>query len=127
MPFTMEETRPFVALKYEEECGLSRDTITIASGAGKIKNNAVLGMITAAGATKGQYKYYDPTATDGTQNACAYLPTGVDATSGVVQAVVINCVAELWKKDLAWGPNVTTQAHKDAAYTSLRTAFVKAR
>ena len=127
MPFLMEDPRPFVALKSEGEGEISRDTIVIASGAGKIKANTVLGKITATGATKGQYKPYDPTANDGTQTACAYLPTAVDATSGTVSVMAITRLAELVKNSLQWGANVTTQAHKDAAYTSLLTTFLVAR
>ena len=53
----------------------TRETVTIASGAGKLAPGTVLGKIT----TGGKYTGLAPVATNGSQNAAGILWAGVDA------------------------------------------------
>ena len=63
----------------------TRETITIASGAGKLAPGTVLGKIT----TGGKYTVLTPGATNGSQNAAGILWAGVDATAADAPGVVI--------------------------------------
>lgn len=75
---------------------ISREVVTIKSGAGKLNPGTVLGAITSGG------KYVpSPNAevegSEGAEAAKAVLAYGVDATSADVQAVVIRRFAEVKK------------------------------
>jgi hypothetical protein len=63
----------------------TRETVTIASGAGKLEPGTVLGKIT----TGGKYTVLTPGATNGSQNAAGILWAGVDATDADTAGVVI--------------------------------------
>lgn len=106
-----------------EQCGdLSRETLTVASGSGKLLAGTVLGKVTATG----KYKPYDNDATDGTQTAAAILVYDIDATSSDVQAVTIVRLAEVWASRLQWAATVLT-AEKAPAYVELASTFVIVR
>lgn len=63
----------------------TRETVTIASGAGKLEPGTVLGKIT----TGGKYTVLTPGASNGSQNAAGILWAGVDATDADAAGVVI--------------------------------------
>lgn len=109
-------------IKSEANGDLSRETVTIASGNGKLFAGTVLGKITASG----KYKPYDNDATDGTQTAAAILVYDVDATSADVAAVVIVRLAEVWTNRLQWAASVLT-GEKAPAYVELAAANVIVR
>lgn len=79
-------------------------TVTVSLGSGAVK-----------------YVPYDPTATDGSQNAAAVLFSGRrDTTSADQKAVAhVRGPCRLNIGELVWGANVTTGAHKSAAYAAL--------
>lgn len=109
-------------IKSEANGDLSRETVTIASGNGKLNAGTVLGKITATG----KYKPYDNDATDGSQTAAAILVYDVDATSADVAAVVIVRLAEVWTNRLQWAASVLT-GEKAPAYVELAAANVIVR
>lgn len=109
-------------IKSEANGDLSRETVTIASGNGKLLAGTVLGKITASG----KYKPYDNDAADGTQTAAAILVYDVDATSADVAAVVIVRLAEVWTSRLQWAASVLL-AEKAPAYVELAAANVIVR
>jgi hypothetical protein len=63
----------------------THETVTLASGAGKLDPGTVLGKITASG----KYTAHDPAAVDGTETAVAVLWGKADATGGDVPAVAL--------------------------------------
>ena len=63
----------------------TRETVTIASGAGKLAPGTVLGRIT----TGGKYTVLTPGATNGSQNATGLLWGPADATDADAPGVVI--------------------------------------
>lgn len=109
-------------IKSEANGDLSRETVTIVSGSGKLLAGTVLGQITVGG----KYKPYDNNNTDGSETAKAILVYDVDATSADVVAVVIVRLAEVWANRLQWAASVLT-GEKAPAYTELATALVIVR
>lgn len=110
-------------LKSEAPGTLSRETITIASGAGILLAGTVVGKLT----TGGKYKAYDNDASDGTQTAAAVILNDVDATSADVKVIGFVRLAEVYSNRLVWGAAVTTDAEKTAALADLAAQFVIAR
>ncbi|MBO9125466.1 MULTISPECIES: head decoration protein [unclassified Rhizobium] len=120
-------TRPTAHYIVSEANGYrSRDQIVIASGSGKLDAGTVLGKITAAGATIGQYKPYAPGANDGTQNAVAILYEGCDATAKTVRRTVTARDAEVHADVLVWA-NGVTDPQKTTALAALAALGVAAR
>lgn len=74
----------------------------------------------------GQMKLWDPSAVDGTQEACGVLLAAVDATSAAQDAVVIARLAEVASDRLVWKSTVTA-AQKTAAYRQLAARHILAR
>jgi hypothetical protein len=108
----------------------SREEITLASGAGVLKPGAVLGRITAAGATLGMYAPYNNAATNGAGVVTAVLFAQVD-TGAVVVAAGVPAVAhvrqaEVWKQRLQFSAG-TIAADKTAAYADLVTVGILPR
>jgi hypothetical protein len=110
-------------LKSEANGSLSRETLTIASGAGVLLAGTVVGKVT----TGGKYKAYDNDASDGTEVAAAVILNDVDATSADVKVVGFVRLAEVYSDRLVWGAAVTTDAEKAAALADLAAKFVIAR
>ena len=110
-------------LKSEGPGHISRDTITVKSGAGVVLAGTVLGKLTA----DSKYVPYDNDAATGEEVADAILLADVDATSADVQAVGIVRVAEVWTDRLIWGAAVTTEGEKTAALADLAANLVIAR
>ena len=93
----------------------TRETVTIASGAGKLEPGTVLGKIT----TGGKYTGLAPTASNGSQNAAGLLWAGVDATAADASGVVILRGPTLVNRhELVW-PEGATAAQISAATTAL--------
>jgi hypothetical protein len=85
----------------------------------------------AANANAGKYAAFDPTATDGTQNAAAILfndrNTSSTGTNADASATGIFRDCEVNKSELVWGANVTTDPQKAAALVQLAANHVIAR
>jgi len=93
----------------------TRETVTIASGAGKLEPGVVLGKIT----TGGKYTVLTPGASNGSQNAAGILWAGVDATDADAPGVVIlRGPAIVNRHEIVW-PEGATEAQITAATTAL--------
>jgi hypothetical protein len=93
----------------------TRETVTIASGAGKLAPGTVLGKIT----TGGKYTALAPAATNGSQNAAGILWGAVDATDADASGVVLvrgSAIAN--RHELVW-PEGATEAQITTATTAL--------
>ncbi|MBX8803217.1 head decoration protein [Ochrobactrum sp. MR28] len=101
---------------------LARDVVTIASGSGALKAGTVLGQITA---TK-KYVPHKPTATDGSEVACAVLYEGCDAATQDVRRTVTSRSTEVAGEALIWGASVTAE-HKTTALAALAQRHIVAR
>ena len=93
----------------------TRETITVASGAGKLEPGTVLGKIT----TGGKYTGLAPAATNGSQNAAGILWDGLDATSADGQAVALVRGPAILNKSEVTFPAGATEAQMTAAITAL--------
>jgi hypothetical protein len=93
----------------------TRETVTIASGAGKLEPGTVLGKIT----TGGKYTVLTPGASNGSQNAAGILWAGVDATDADAPGVVVlRGPAIVNRNEIIW-PEGATEAQITAATTAL--------
>ncbi len=93
----------------------TRETVTIASGAGKLEPCTVLGKIT----TGGKYTALAPAATNGSQNAAGLLWAGVDASAADAPGVVVlRGPAIVNRHEIVW-PEGATEAQITAATTAL--------
>jgi len=93
----------------------TRETVTIASGAGKLAPGTVLGKIT----TGGKYTVLTPGASNGSQNAAGLLWDGVDATDADAPGVVIlRGPAIINRHEIVW-PEGATEAQITTATTAL--------
>lgn len=100
-----ERARALAFVLSEGNGDISREVVTIKSGAGKLDPGSVLGQITASS------KYViSPNAevvgSEGAENAKAILGYPVDATSADVQAVVIRRLSEVKKPMLIYDASV---------------------
>lgn len=111
-------------LKSEGTGHISRDTITIARGAGVVLAGTVLGKVTASGK---YVPYNDDGTDDGSRTAAAILLADVDATSADTTAVGITRLAEVWTDRLIWGAGVTTNTEKTNGLADLAASLVIAR
>ena len=93
----------------------TRETVTIASGAGKLAPGTVLGKIT----TGGKYTALAPAATNGSQNAAGILWGDVDATDADVLGVaVVRGPAIVNRHEISF-PEGATEAQITATTTAL--------
>ena len=93
----------------------TRETVTIASGAGKLEPGTVLGRIT----TGGKYTSFAPRASNGSQNASGILWDSVDASAADAPAVILlRGPAIVNRQDLVW-PDGATEAQITTATTAL--------
>ena len=95
MPILNEGRYPGECIVSEAQGTYSRENIVIASGAGIVGPNRVLGQITASG----KYVPVNPAANDGSQTASAVNYSRVDATSA--DAVGVGLVRHLEVNDTA--------------------------
>ena len=110
-----ETARDLGFLLSEGNGHISRETVTIATAAGKLEAGTVLGKITASS----KYVASPDTGADGSQVATAVLAYNVDATGGDVKAVIVARDAEVKKDDLAYAASVNDGAKKTAKATQL--------
>ncbi len=95
----------------------TRETVTIASGAGQPEPGTVLGKIT----TGGKYTVFAPAATNGSQNAAGILWAGVDASAAdALGVVLLRGPAIVNRHEIVW-PEGATEAQITAATTALAT------
>ena len=95
----------------------TRETVTIASGAGKLEPGTVLGKIT----TGGKYTTLAPAATNGSQNAAGILWDTVDAsTSDAPGVIMLRGPAIVNRYEIVW-PDGATEAQITAATSALAT------
>ena len=80
-----EGPHPGGFLTWEVLRDFTRDTVTLASGAGKLAPGTVLGKIS----TGGKFTVLTPSASNGSQNAAGILWGPVDATDTYAPAVVL--------------------------------------
>ena len=93
----------------------TRESVTIASGAGKLAPGTVLGKIT----TGGKYTGLAPAATNGSQNAAGILWGAVDATDADVLGVaVVRGPAIVNRHEISF-PEGATEAQITTATTAL--------
>ena len=93
----------------------TRDTVTIASGAGKLEPGTVLGKIT----TGGKFTKLTPAATNGSQNAAGILWAGVDASAAdALGVVILRGPALVNRHEIIW-PEGASEAQITAATTAL--------
>lgn len=105
MDIKAEGPRDLAFLLSEGNGKISREVVTIKSGAGILKPGTVLGQITAGG------KYVisanaEVVGSEGAETAKAVLAYGVDATSADVAAVVIRRLAEVKTSMLVFDASV---------------------
>ena len=93
----------------------TRDTVTLASGAGKLAPGTVLGRIT----TGGKYTVLTPGASNGSQNAAGILWGPADATDADAPGVVlVRGPAIVNRFELTW-PEGATEGQITTATTAL--------
>jgi hypothetical protein len=93
----------------------TRETVTLASGAGKLAPGTVLGKIT----TGGKYTPLAPGASNGSQNAAGILWGVADATAADAPGVVVlRGPAIVNRNDLVW-PTGATEPQIAAATAAL--------
>lgn len=111
----LEPRHPGEFLLSEAEGQRSRESVTVASGAGIIAPGTVLGRVTASG-------FFVPspaTGTDGSQTAVAIALYGCDATSAAQRIAVIQRDAEVMADSLVYAASVTDAPGRAAKATQL--------
>ena len=121
-----EKARPLAFLLSEANGLLSRDTVTIVSGAGKLEAGMVIGKITASGKYTASPNA-QVTGSEGAETASAILAYPVDATDADVTAVVVNKDAEAKSPMLKFHTSVNDATKRNAKLTQLRAVGIKAR
>ena len=104
----------------------SRNTVTIASGEGKLSAGTVIGKITASG----EYAASPDAVTvgkEGAETAIAVLATGIDATDAAVEAVIIDRDAEVKTSMLIYEATVNDQPKTDAKNAQLDAVGIRVR
>ena len=102
-------------LVWEASRDYTRETVTLASGAGKLAPGTVLGKIT----TGGKFTQLAPAASNGSQNAAGILWGPADATAADASAVVVlRGPAIVNRNDLIW-PTGATEPQIAAATAAL--------
>ena len=93
----------------------TRDTVTLASGAGKLAPGTVLGKLTSGG----KYTALTPGASNGSQNAAGILWGQADATDADAPAVVLlRGPAIVNRHELIW-PEGITEGQTNTAIAAL--------
>lgn len=118
-----ESPRKLAFLLSEAPGKLSRDTVTIVSGAGKLDAGTVLGKITVSG----KYTSSPDSGADGSQTGVAVLAEPVDATSADVVALAITDLAEVKTSMLIVHSTVNDATKRATKIAQLRGSKIKAR
>ena len=101
----------------------TRETVTLASGAGKLAPGTVLGRITIGG----KYTVLTPGATNGSQNAAGLLWGPADATDADASCVVIVRGPTLVNRhEIIW-PEGITEGQTNTAIAALATLGILQR
>jgi hypothetical protein len=101
----------------------TRETVTLAAGAGKLAPGTVLGKIT----TGGKYTVLTPGASNGSQTAAGLLWGKADATDADAPGVVlVRGPALVNRHEIVW-PAGATEAQITAATTALATLGILLR
>jgi len=90
---------------------------TLADGSTDFAVGDTFAITVAAGS--GKYNAYDPTATNGLEDATAILYADTDASAADKAGAIIVRDAEVNWAELVWGAAVTTDGHKSTARASL--------
>jgi hypothetical protein len=117
-----ELTRSNEVAVSEQDGTLSREQVTIASGAGALAAGTVLGRITASG----KYSTYQNALANGQEVAAAVLVSAVDATSSDQIATVMFRLCELKNSAIVW-PAGNAGADITAGIADLATKFIVLR
>ena len=118
-----ETTHPGGFLVWEAFRDYTRETITVASGAGLLAAGTVLGKVTASGA----YAAHDPAAVDGTETAVAVLWGKADASAADAAAVaLVRGPAIVNRHDLVFA-GTPSDAEITAAHAALMDAGILVR
>ena len=115
MPILTESTHAGGFLVWEVLRDYTRETITVASGAGKLAAGTVLGKIT----TGGKFTALAPAATNGSQTAAGILWDGIDATSADAPGVVLLRGPAIVNRHEILLPEGATEAQITAATAAL--------
>ena len=115
-----EQARAGEFLLSEAESGRSRTQVTVTGGA--YEAGTVMGQLTA----DGKFTDLKTSGTDGNQNAAGVLYSRVDASTGDMQAVLIDLDAQVIDDLLTWPAGITA-AKKDAAVAALLAKGIKVR
>ena len=121
-----EKARNLAFLLSEANGYLSREVLTIKSGAGVLEAGTLLGKITVGG------KYVpSPNAEvvgkEGAETAVAILGYGVDATDADVDVLCVTNDAEVKEPMLIFDASVDDSTKRTAKLTQLRAVNIKAR
>ena len=117
-----EGALPLEFLLAEHPVGqMSRETRTLASGAGALKAGRVLGKITASG----KLAAYNNAASDGTETAFAVLAYDADATDADVAVTTFERLCVVKAASLGWGAGDSTAI--TAGTADLAAKFIIAR
>lgn len=105
---------------------ISYESVTIASGSGRLQPGTVLGKITASG------KYAPSPAAEvegqeGAETACAVLGYRVDATGADAEAVILRRHAEVKMPMLIFDDSVTDEAAQLLKLEQLQSSHIIAR
>lgn len=92
-------------------------SFTLADGATDFAVGDTFAITVAAGS--GKYNAYDPTATNGLEDAVAILWDDVDASAADKVGTIVTRDAEVNWAELVWGAAVTTDGHKTTARAAL--------
>lgn len=112
---TLNQPVPNASASVSEGNGtISRDAITIISGAGVLSANTVLGRITASG----KYGLHDNALSDGREVAAGVLYSAVDATSADAKGVAWRRACELANGELIFKAGISAP-NRAAAIVSL--------
>ena len=115
MSVLVEGPHPGGFLVWEVLRDFTRETVTLASGAGKLTPGTVLGKIT----TGGKYTVLMPGASNGSQNAAGILWGHADATDADAPAVVlVRGPAIVNRHEIVW-PDGATEGQITTATTAL--------
>lgn len=110
-----EGPHPGGFLIWEVLSDYTRETVTLASGAGKLAPGTALGKIT----TGGKFTVLTPGATNGSQNAAGVLWGPADATDTDAPGVVlVRGPALVNRHEITW-PEAATEAQITTATTAL--------
>lgn len=126
MDTKIEGPRNLAFILSEGNGKISRDVVTIASGAGKLAPGTILGIVTAS------KKYWpSPNASvegsEGAETAKAVLAYGVDATSEDVEAVIVSRQAEVKQPMLIFHASVDNDTKRATKLSQLAAVSIIAR